>query len=70
MPVSFSLFLAGVVLILLAAVPYVVYLFGMTFGKKVEPLDRNAAAERIHAREKADAMAVEVNDRMHRCKAV
>ena len=34
MPVSFSLFLAGVVLILLAAVPYVVYLFGMTFGKK------------------------------------
>ena len=45
MPVSFSLFLAGVVLILLAAVPYVVYLFGMTFGKKVEPLDRNAASE-------------------------
>ena len=45
MPVSFSLFLAGVVLILFAAVPYVVYLFGMTFGKKVEPLDRNAAAE-------------------------
>ena len=34
MPVSFSLFLAGVVLILFAAVPYVVYLFGMTFGKK------------------------------------
>ena len=28
MPVSFSLFLAGVVLILFAAVPYVVYLFG------------------------------------------
>ena len=45
MPVSFSLFLAGVVLILFAAVPYVVYLFGMTFGKKVEPLGRNAAAE-------------------------
>ena len=34
MPVSFYVFLAGVVLILLAAVPYIVYLFGMTFGKK------------------------------------
>ena len=34
MPGSFYVFLAGVVLILLAAVPYIVYLFGMTFGKK------------------------------------
>ena len=35
-----------------------------------EEIHRNAAAERIHAREKADAMAVEVNDRIQRSKAV
>lgn len=37
MPISCYIFIAGVLLILLAAVPYIVYLFGMTFGKK--PID-------------------------------
>ena len=45
MPVSFYVFLAGVVLILLAAVPYIVYLFGMTFGKKIEPLNMECTGE-------------------------
>jgi len=35
-----------------------------------EEIYRNAAAERIQAREKADAMASEVNDRIQRSKAV
>ena len=34
MPVSYYILFAGIFLVLLAAVPYVVYLFGMTFGKK------------------------------------
>lgn len=34
MPVSYYILLTGIFLVLLAAVPYVVYLFGMTFGKK------------------------------------
>ncbi|MBE6506964.1 MAG: glycosyltransferase [Methanocorpusculum parvum] len=34
MPVSYYIFFAGIFLVLLAAVPYGVYLFGMTFGKK------------------------------------
>ena len=34
MPVSYYILFAGIFLVLLASVPYVVYLFGMTFGKK------------------------------------
>ena len=34
MPVSYYILFAGIFLVLLAAVPYVIYLFGMTFGKK------------------------------------
>lgn len=36
MPVSCYILLAGILLILFAAVPYIVYLAGMTFGKKPE----------------------------------
>ena len=38
MPVSYYILFAGIFLVLLAAVPYVVYLFGMTFGKKPDEI--------------------------------
>ena len=38
MPVSYYILIAGIFLVLLAAIPYVVYLFGMTFGKKPDEI--------------------------------
>jgi cellulose synthase/poly-beta-1,6-N-acetylglucosamine synthase-like glycosyltransferase len=45
MPVSYYILFAGIFLVLLAAVPYVVYLFGMTFGKKIEPINLDSKTE-------------------------
>jgi cellulose synthase/poly-beta-1,6-N-acetylglucosamine synthase-like glycosyltransferase len=45
MPVSYYILFAGIFLVLLASVPYVVYLFGMTFGKKIEPINLDSKTE-------------------------
>lgn len=45
MPVAYYILTVGILLILLAAVPYIIYLAGMTFGKKIEPLNYDAGEE-------------------------
>lgn len=39
MSIFFWLTIAGIILLLIAAVPYIIYLFGITFGKKIDPLE-------------------------------
>ena len=45
MPVSCYILLAGILLILFAAVPYIVYLAGMTFGKKIDEIKIDSKTE-------------------------
>jgi Glycosyltransferases, probably involved in cell wall biogenesis len=41
MTIFFWLLIAGISLLILAAIPYFIYLFGITFGKKISPVIEN-----------------------------
>ena len=39
MSIFFWLTIAGIIVLLIAAIPYIIYLFGITFGKKIKPVE-------------------------------